>query len=114
MLTIEAIVIMFLMRGKLEKIPLIGIMVIIGIIINISHKFKSYSDLCKMENVDCEFKIIDYSKLKEPSLAELFEVLPSAIILTVVLIYEQFLYLEEFDRRGKRYNNEGNLGEVTT
>lgn len=102
------------MRGKLEKIPLIGIMVIIGILININHKFKSYSDLCKMENVDCEFKIIDYSKLKEPTLAELLEVLPSAIVLTVVLIYEQFLYLEEFDRRGKRYNNEGNLGEVTT
>lgn len=89
-------------------------MVIIGIIINIGHKFKSYSDLCKMDNVDCEFKIIDYSKLKEPTLAELLEVLPSAIILTVVLIYEQFLYLEEFDRRGKRYNNEGNLGEITT
>ena len=89
-------------------------MVIIGIIINIGHKFKSYSDLCKMENVDCEFKIIDYSKLKEPTLAELIEVLPSAIVLTVVLIYEQFLYLEEFDRRGKRYNNEGNLGEITT
>lgn len=36
------------------------------------------------------------------------------MILTVILVYEQFLYLEEFDRRGKRYNNEGNLGEITT
>lgn len=60
---------------------------IIGIIINIGHKFKSYSDLCKMDEVNCEFKIIDYSKLKEPTLAELLEVLPSAIVMAVVLIY---------------------------
>jgi hypothetical protein len=79
-------------------------MVILGIAINIGHKFKSYSDLCLMDSVDCEFKIIDYNKLKEPSLAQLLEVLPSAMILTVILVYEQFLYLEEFDRRGKRYN----------
>ena len=45
-LTIEAIVIMFLMRGKLERIPLIGILVVVGVLINMTHKFKSYSDLC--------------------------------------------------------------------
>lgn len=63
-LTIEAIVMMFLMRGRLERIPLIGIVVLLGVLLNIGHKFKSYSDLCQMESVDCEFKVIDYSKLK--------------------------------------------------
>lgn len=66
---------------------------VIGILLNIGHKFKSYSDLCLMESVDCEFKIIDYSKLKEPTLAGLIEVFPAALILTVILVYEQFLYL---------------------
>ena len=46
-----------------------------------------------MESVDCEFKIIDYSKLKEPTLGNLLEVIPAALILTVILVYEQFLYL---------------------
>lgn len=69
------------------------IVVVIGILLNISHKFKSYSDLCLMESVDCEFKIIDYSKLKEPTLANLVEVIPAALVLTVILVYEQFLYL---------------------
>lgn len=68
-------------------------MVLLGALLNIGDKFKSYSDLCLMDSVNCEFKIIDYSKLKEPTLAELIEVLPSAMILTVVLVYEQFLYL---------------------
>ena len=49
-----------------------------------------------MPNVNCDFEIIDSSKLKEPTLADLIEVLPSAIVLTIILIYEQFLYLEEF------------------
>jgi len=34
--------------------------------------------------------------------------------MAIVIIFEQFLYLEEFDRRGKRYRNEGSLGEITT
>ena len=34
--------------------------------------------------------------------------------MAIVILFEQFLYLEEFDRRGKRYRNEGDLGEVTT
>lgn len=40
---------MFLMKSKLEKIPLIGIVVIVGLLINISHKFKSYEDICQQE-----------------------------------------------------------------
>lgn len=32
--------------------------------------------------------------------------------MTVVVIFEQFLYLEEFERRGKRFGSEGNLGDV--
>jgi hypothetical protein len=34
--------------------------------------------------------------------------------MTVILIFEQFLYLEEFERRGKRYNGGGNLGDIKT
>ena len=30
-----------------------------------------------------------------------------------MVLFEQFLYLEEFDRRSKRYMNEGSLGEVS-
>lgn len=33
--------------------------------------------------------------------------------MTIFVTFEQFLYLEEFERRGKRYINEGTLGEVT-
>ena len=68
-LTVEALIMMFLMRGKLEKIPLIGILVIIGIIINLGHKFKSYSDLCLMEGVKCQFHVINANNLKSPLLS---------------------------------------------
>jgi hypothetical protein len=34
--------------------------------------------------------------------------------MTIVVTFEQFLYLEEFERRGKRYLSQGSLGEVTT
>jgi hypothetical protein len=60
-----------LLRGRLEKIPLIGIMVIIGILINLGHKFKSYSDLCNMEEVNCTFIILDAQNLKQPELSEI-------------------------------------------
>lgn len=45
-LTISCLIILFLIRGKLEKIPLIGIMVVLGFLINIGHQFKSFIDLC--------------------------------------------------------------------
>jgi len=45
-LTICCLIILFLIRGKLEKIPLIGIMVVLGFLINIGHQFKSFIDLC--------------------------------------------------------------------
>ena len=34
--------------------------------------------------------------------------------MTVILIFEQFLYLEEFERRAKRYNSGGNLDDIKT
>ena len=34
--------------------------------------------------------------------------------MTVILIFEQFLYLEEFERRGKRFKGEGTLGDIKT
>ena len=47
-ITIVLLILMFILRKRLEKIPLIGIMVIIGILANLKHPFKSYSDLCAM------------------------------------------------------------------
>jgi len=46
-------------------------MVIIGILINLGHKFKSYSDLCNMEEVNCTFIILDAQNLKQPELSEI-------------------------------------------
>ena len=45
-ITIVLLLAMFILRKRLEKIPLIGIMVIVGILANMAHPFKSYSDLC--------------------------------------------------------------------
>lgn len=89
-------------------------MVILGILANYNCRFKSYSDICKIKEVDCTFKIIDQRNFQEIILSEVIEIIPSAIILTIVIAFEQFLYLEEFERRGQRYRNEGTLGEVKT
>lgn len=113
-ITIVLLVLMFFLRQRLERIPLIGILAILGILANWGHTFLSYSDICAMETVDCQFYIVDQTNLKEPILAELVEVLPPALIMAVIILFEQFLYLEEFERRGKRYRNEGTLGSVTT
>ena len=47
-LTIVLLIVMILLRKKLSKIPLIGIMVIIGVLANMQHQFKSYSDICSL------------------------------------------------------------------
>jgi len=67
-----------------------------------------------MEAVDCTFYVIDKRNIKEPTFAELLEVVPSSIVMAIVVIFEQFLYLEEFERRGKRFKSEGSLGEIKT
>jgi hypothetical protein len=43
-------------------------MLIIGIVINYNHQFKSYSDICNREEVDCTFYIIDPRNIKQPTL----------------------------------------------
>ena len=70
-LTVVLIILMFLLRKKLEKIPLIGIMVIIGILANMQHQFKSYSDICAMESVDCTFYVVNIRNLVQPVLSEI-------------------------------------------
>ena len=45
-LTILSILAMFVFRKKLERFPLIAFLVIIGILINWTHYFLSYQDLC--------------------------------------------------------------------
>lgn len=95
-LTIVSICLLFLLRGRLERIPLIGILVIIGIIANWNHLFKSYIDLCNEKGVNCKFYIINPDNIKIPVLNEIIEVIPAAFIMTIILIFEQFLYLEEF------------------
>lgn len=40
--------------------------------------------------------------------------IPAALVMTAVLIFEQFLYLQEFARRGRCYFGEGDLGNVHT
>ena len=72
-LTVALLVLMFLLRSKLNKIPLIGIIVILGCLANYNHKFKSYSDLCDYPydptdptaKVDCTFHVIDKNNFKE-------------------------------------------------
>lgn len=108
--TVVLLLILFLLRKRLEKIPLIGILAILGCLANYSHTFKSYSDICSIPGVDCTFYIVDPHNIKQPLLSEILEIIPSAIIMTIVITFEQFLYLEEFQRRGKRYKNEGTLG----
>ena len=82
------------------------------------HPFKSYSDLCSINNeeikVNCTFSIVDPSNIKEPTLAEIIEVIPTSIMMAVVILFEQFLYLEEFERRGSKYRGEGTLGSIRT
>jgi MFS superfamily sulfate permease-like transporter len=68
-LTVVLLVLMFLLRKKLAKIPLIGIMVIIGVLANMQHQFKSYSDICALEEVDCKFYVVDTRNLQEPVLS---------------------------------------------
>jgi predicted Co/Zn/Cd cation transporter (cation efflux family) len=91
---------MFLLRKKLQKIPLIAILVLIGIIINWSKIFKSYDDLCSYIDpnnditIDCTFYILNVNNLIRPKLEEIIEVIPASLVMTVILIFEQFLYLE--------------------
>jgi hypothetical protein len=66
------------------------------VLANIQHMFKSYSDLCSREDVDCEFYIVDVKNLKEPQLTDLIEVIPTALVMAIIVLFEQFLYLEEF------------------
>ena len=48
----------------------------------------------------------------QPTLQQLIKLLPAAGVMTVVIVFEQFLYLEEFERRGRRFGSEGNLGDI--
>lgn len=57
-LTILSIFAMFFFRERLQRFPLIAFLVILGILINWTHYFLSYQDLCAYTNVDCKFYIL--------------------------------------------------------
>ena len=111
-MTVASILLIYLLRNKLNKIPFIAFLVLLGILINIKHHFKSYEDLCAYEGVDCKFYIIKIENLIQPTLAQIFALIPASLVMTAITIFEQFLYLEEFERRGKRLGGGGNLGDV--
>lgn len=113
-LTVVSIIIIYLLRNKLNKIPFIAFLILLGIFINYKHHFKSYEDLCLYEGVDCKFYIIKIENLIQPTLAQIFALIPASIVMTFIVTFEQFLYLEEFERRGKRFGGGGNLGNVGT
>ena len=94
---------MFLLRNRLEKLPIIAFLVLIGIVINWTHYFMSYEDLCAYANVDCKFYILKVDNLLAPEWKKLLGLIPAAIVMTAIIIFEQFLYLEEFERRGRRF-----------
>ena len=60
---------MFILRKRLEEFPLIGVLVVVGILANMSHPFKSYSDLCAIKDVNCTFSIVDQQNIREPVLS---------------------------------------------
>jgi len=47
-----------------------------------------------MDGVKCNFNIINPANIKQPIWSEVLEVIPASIILAVVVLFEQFLYLE--------------------
>jgi MFS superfamily sulfate permease-like transporter len=112
LLTVACVAALFLLRNKVNQIPFIGVVVLLGIIANWRHSFLSYEDLCGYPEVDCRFYIIKLSNIAPPSLERIIMLTPSAAVMAVVVIFEQFLYLEEFERRGKRYFGEGTLGQT--
>lgn len=101
---------MFLLRKWLAKIPVIAILVAVGILINWTHYFLSYQDLCGRDKVDCNFYIIKMENLLAPKIQQLLTLLPASLVMTAIIIFEQFLTLEEFERRGKRFGGGGDLG----
>ena len=107
-----SILILFFIRQKLNKFPFIIVFIILGIAVNWSHYFKSFEDLCAQTDVNCEFNILRIENLIWPKIEQLLMLIPAAAVMAIVLVYEQFLYIEEFERRGKRFYGEGDLGNV--
>lgn len=93
-ITIVCIILLFILREKLNAIPFIGIFIVLGIAINWTHYFKSFEDLCTVEGVDCTFYIVNTDNLIQPTLEQIVKLLPAACVMTVIIVFEQFLYLE--------------------
>ena len=86
-ITIVLLFLMFFLRTRLEKIPLIGILALVGILANMQHYFKSYSDICSREGIDCTFYILDPRNLKQPLLSEVIEVIPASLVMAIVILF---------------------------
>lgn len=67
-ITIVCIIILFILREKLNSIPFIGIFIVLGIAINWTHIFKSFEDLCQVQGVDCTFYIVNTDNLIRPTI----------------------------------------------
>ena len=82
----------------------------IAVFVARNHYFLSYQNLCGRDKVDCNFYIIKMENLLAPKIQQLLTLLPASLVMTAIIIFEQFLTLEEFERRGKRFGGGGDLG----
>ena len=127
-LTIGSIILMILLKDRLNRIPFIALLVIVGIAINWTGIFESAKNLCADDivipsatngdpiplEIDCHFYVLKLENLQVPRFEELITLIPAALVLGAVIVFEQFLYLEEFERRGKRFGGGGDLGNIKT
>jgi MFS superfamily sulfate permease-like transporter len=60
------------------------------------------------------FYIIKLDNIIPPRLEQIIMLIPATFVMTAILIFEQFLYLQEFERRGRYIFGEGNLGDIST
>lgn len=77
----------YYLRKRLIKVPFIGIIVLLFILINTKHFFKRYEDLCSMPDVDCKFYLVKLENMIPPSFEKIILMIPSAIVMTAVLIF---------------------------
>jgi hypothetical protein len=103
---------MFFARRKLARFPSILLLALIGLLANIKNSFLTYESLCSWSGVDCSFYLVNLKNVVIPRLEEMMYLLPASVVLAAVLMFEQFLYIEEFRRLGRKNREEGDLGDI--
>lgn len=86
--------VLFLLREKLNAFPFIAVFILVGIFINWKHYFLSFEDLCAYQGVNCKFYIINIENIVHPTIQQVIALIPASLVMTVVVVFEQFLYLE--------------------